>query len=1132
MKSSNPIIGLVEQVAERKLDFLEIDLILNSTLDDKIGGVFSSEISLSDAQRQQIYLQKVSSTDSDSKREQAGNSAKAVLKKPSSSTSSFISDSKVEDASIDSSEDDKSESSNNTTILSKLQRKFSRKSKVRPKLQKSLRNPSISRPSSLSLSTNISSNEFSNYSFDAVKDLNARANHLNSKQLQNGTKELNLLDNRLEVFLKSHNYSIPNQVGDLLLASGLQQASEISTGVSKVDVLGRPIPSHPSKSVLPPALKLSNDSNPESPQPRSIVGSFLHRRHSASTTNKRVEKKGNLLFLLSVESLPGYEVLPDFKRVSFGGDIFLNDPPQQIPSRHPRTGEVEVLKTGEKIIHKLSAEEKNRLTHSGGGIVVGGSGRLLSNTSLSSTENVIRDPENIDESGLSNTLAQVSIDKPMIRHNRPSSDANSGKLLNKVSLDILYTRCCHLREILPIPATLKQLPSGSCNKIKILKFKNAQPSLIEVLTFADFISIAPIECISLDGVSFSYEMFKILLSSLHFKSDLRKLSLRNTIIDLSGWKLLCWLLMKNKFIQSLDLTLSEFLTVFSNRKKKKNQNALNVTRMTQIEFGRPSMDWSLFVATLIYRGGIEELMVNGCSIGCFPVFKNLFQYALTPKLKYLGFSLVSLSDLMTVEFCNWLSLHLFHLESLDFGYNSFLTIQSSHPSNSSSHQILELKTLIHFNIALLKVLENKDNFKIRLKYLSLNSVVNLFLNNNRNELSDCGEVFPKSEIIKLMFYLSQLPMLEYFDFSNNPGFFNHYFDIFVNLLSSFKSLYRVDLNFNNFSQEQILTLCEFVPFFTKVGWISLFGNNIENWVVSSLVKNMNLSLSFFGTFFEYQNISTTLRKLLASHLLSKINRAHKSFNQGFQDMIEALSPSNLSAYIPMTISSSTKKIHSYFDQVFTTSLDLPFILGRYFSLNDLKNVEESNCSLESHNFNDLLKNITDRYRGFLSELLVLYFKDELDDFGIKIFIKLFLMYISLMRAAKILEKLKYQPELNKDLIAIYTTIFISIPGASIPKASTKLPLVKIVQNPMENGDGIKEAANHNLIFCSHSNIKEILFHSQNIGIIGYILGLSLENGDPLFSIFRMKNKSEKLSSDLLYKSIVDKFIVMKNGGSP
>ena len=105
--------------------------------------------------------------------------------------------------------------------------------------------------------------------------------------------------------------------------------------------------------------------NGETSLPRSLV--------SVSVTPQSQVKNG-------LENNPSFQGLKPLKRVAFHSSTFLIDPPQQIPSRTPRKGNVEVLPNGTVNIRPLTDEERLEIEKSqkglGGGIVVGGTGAL------------------------------------------------------------------------------------------------------------------------------------------------------------------------------------------------------------------------------------------------------------------------------------------------------------------------------------------------------------------------------------------------------------------------------------------------------------------------------------------------------------------------------------------------------------------------------------------------------------------------------------------------------------------------------------------------------------------------------------------------------------------------------------
>ncbi|GME78986.1 unnamed protein product [Ambrosiozyma monospora] len=433
------------------------------------------------------------------------------------------------------------------------------------------------------------------------------------------------------------------------------------------------------------------------------------------------------------------------KKVAFATTTFVNDPPQQIPSRNPRKGNVEVGANGEIIIHSIDPKLK---TESGGGIVVGGSGHLKlveaarakaaaaeaaalkggaagadkldgggsahahhhdsstgstgttgagvgaagagavsMNREAGSTSSLIKREDKLAAAARAHDSANthkdsesligdghalgsgaggkgIKIDKPMVRRKKANKMDTPVVTLK---IDELYTRCCHLREILPIPATLKQIPKGTTDPLPLIQLRNPRPSMIEVLSFTDFIRIAPIMCVSLDGVSLTPEMFKMILSSLLYKRYLEKLSLRNTQIDDEGWKLLCWFLSMNKALKRLDLTMCPSLRVNTQRVKKSANPPKEDGRMKSNSNDRKDRDWALFTASLIYRGHLDDLVLNGCQIGNLKVFKNLLFLAL-PHTRNLGVAYSQLSLKQCVVLAEWLS-HNSNCYGLDLGFN-------------------------------------------------------------------------------------------------------------------------------------------------------------------------------------------------------------------------------------------------------------------------------------------------------------------------------------------------------------------------------------------------------------------------------------------------------------------------------
>lgn len=530
--------------------------------------------------------------------------------------------------------------------------------------------------------------------------------------------------------------------------------------------------------------------------------------------------------------LPEFKGLKPLKRVAFHSSTFLIDPPQQIPSRSPRKGNVEVLPNGLLKIKPLTEEDKKAIEKSqlgqGGGLVVGGTGALHYVKSQDGGEEYSHEhkesetaQEGKDDPKIDSKAKNIAIDKPMI-HSKP---LNYTVPVEKMALDSMYTRCCHLREILPIPAILKQIPKNSMAPLPVLQLRNPTPTMVEIETFADFIRIAPIICISLDGVQLSFKQFEILLSSMSAKTQLVKLSLRNTPIDENGWSLLCWFLSRNTALNKLDITQCPSLTV-NNFKKKKRTSPSDKTKKMEEEIqrmqsnkdNRSDRDWSLFTATIIARGGIEELILTGCCINDTNEFENLIKLAVGIKTNRLGLAYNNLSsDHLQILINHWLFNDF--VRGIDLGFNDFL-------DESFLQSILELISDERLQ---------KSMLKSQIGFISLNSTNTKFSTLFKRILED---------------FLIRLPNLRYLDFSNNADLFcppdgtvskDTAVEYFATKLPLFPKLVRLHLENNKLTSQNIITLANVLPFCKNLVYFSLIGNEIDSASAASLIQGVKNS---------------------------------------------------------------------------------------------------------------------------------------------------------------------------------------------------------------------------------------------------------------------------------------------------
>ena len=606
------------------------------------------------------------------------------------------------------------------------------------------------------------------------------------------------------------------------------------------------IPEHPETLPLPLVLVNGGAKSPvnvdalrQDSQGQSKFTSLLRRRTITSEQQNELPRSSKLLLdLQSVNAGDSKQFCKPLLRVAFALNTFLIDPPQQIPLRNPRVGNVTV-ENGCLNVRPLTDEEKKQVELSlmgkGGGIVVGGTGALgtidkdddpVEDISSSITPSLSNDP---DEPAIDSHMKNVAIDKPLVK---PRSDYYLAPV-KKMALDLMYTRCCHLREILPIPAILKQIPKGLMLPIPLLQIRNPSPLMIEIQTFADFIRLAPIVCLSLDGVQLSVEQFKIILSAISLKSQLEKLLLRNTPLDHDGWELLCWFMSRNVKLSKLDITQCPSLHVNVLKKKKKLLKQVEeINRMVCNMENRSDMNWELFVASLLARGGIEELILTGCCINDLDLFEKLIARVVSIRTTRLGLAFNQLDHRHMKVLLDWVLSS--KARGLDLGYNDF-----------SSQDMVEMV------IRKLRTTESEKRIpQALLAFLSLNSTNMRF----------CDEVKEMFDI-----FLTRLPNLKYLDLSNNPRFFGtlseginavpeaECVNYVLERLPLFPQLVRCHLERNNFSRDLMVGIAKTLPFCRRLSYISLEGNSIDLTCATALVQAVKNSLSIIYLECDYSN---------------------------------------------------------------------------------------------------------------------------------------------------------------------------------------------------------------------------------------------------------------------------------------
>ncbi|KAM3160683.1 Mhp1p [Lachancea thermotolerans] len=725
---------------------------------------------------------------------------------------------------------------------------------------------------------------------------------------------------------------IPRHKATFSIDDNLSPTEPSSETQTHFDAKGRPIPPHPSKSDLLPALKRSERTqhhkgklkrtNTNTSSTTNKFGAFLKRvtshteEHSHSSkqslTDSESDSSDEDLPQISEDQrpafIPGLEDIKPLKKVSFATNTYFNDPPQQICSKNPRKGEVEVKSDGSVIIHRLTPEEKREiLQKTSSGIVVGGSGhlKLLSDPSVSEEEakrneekkpsvpkedgsQVLNNEEDVGRGGqggdsvahennqdteedvkVSKSASEVTIDKPMVSR-RSMSSLGSSITVNeveeetpfpptnmKIPHDIVYTRCCHLREILPIPATLKQLKKGSTDPIPLLQMRNPKPSLIEVLSFSDFLSISPVLCLSLDGVNLSIKMLKTILCSLMHKKEFEKLTLRNTPLDHEGWRILCYFVSQCKSLNSLDLTMVPGIAINVQKPSKSSLKSRDI-RMTCDMNDRKNMNWNLLAASLVSGNGLEEIIASGAKMP-LKEFKNFIELGCAHTQR-LGLAYNELSLDQCCVLAEWLAQS--KVTGIDIGFNDLRGKLGPFSA-----------TVIN------KMRQTKNIFK----YISLNCT-NLEVSENSSS--------ENSDVLKLISVLSYCEDLKLLDISNNPKLFPHVTNHLTNYLPVFVNLIRLHMDNNSIPSTSIVEIAEVLPTCQKLTHVSMRGSKLDYASGCALVAAMRKSSSLLTLDLDCDNLPNKIRDKISLYSMKNmeaaLNKVDKSTSPEMSDTLACL----------------------------------------------------------------------------------------------------------------------------------------------------------------------------------------------------------------------------------------------------
>lgn len=557
------------------------------------------------------------------------------------------------------------------------------------------------------------------------------------------------------------------------------------------------------------------------------------------------------------------------KRVNFAVDKFDSDPPQQLPSRKPRVGNVLVPSdmiseappisqgitthgsstttnptvTKDSREYKLALEEYKRAAkesmkhqqeahYAAQRIEHEVANFKNHHTNAQTTKTQVANPE------IDRNIANLSIDKPIHMHEHHFAPVHEEATKKELTLDVVYTRCCHLREILPIPSTLRQV-KGKTAPLHTLKFLNPKPTLIDILSFCDFISVVPINTVVFDKVALTPEMFKTVMVSLVNSQSLEKLSLRNVNIDQQGWKVFCKFLLTNKSLTKLDISQTKV--------KADCPEGLH----------RDKMDWSLFAQVLTKRKGknLEELLLNGIKFSKLPL--ETFQRVLNS---------FSQRENLVVPLKLGVATSDINLDCLKF----LLTWMSE---NKIQGVDLAFNDLSNFTKPLVSKLCALD-FD-HLEYFTLNS-------------TGIPNAYDLALILK---YLSTMPNLKFLDLSSLPQVFPDAFPYMYKYLPRFPSLSRIHIDSNGLNFKDVSMACSILAKCKSLTHVSLMsqgplveiaeGEDEDTQKLKTFARNA-LSATLYAFVrdlgnlvaldIDYENLSDEIKSRIALLLMRNVNK--------------------------------------------------------------------------------------------------------------------------------------------------------------------------------------------------------------------------------------------------------------------
>lgn len=612
------------------------------------------------------------------------------------------------------------------------------------------------------------------------------------------------------------------------------------------------IPSAPSPSQISPTMAIAPKETFATSSPTASASSSLVPGSPSRSNSSSLSTPATLADLRSRKI--------STRAVGFALSTFEDNPPQKIPPVAPVEGNIEFLDTGEVVVHKraksyygIDTQPHTEKNHSEVVRLAQLKARqnaerlhtsITSNPLTSLFHSGVKAGANAsktlleDDDEIANTLiAGKDVDGTAHAKNLRFKDSSQSDLVADEEQwdmkanampspppDQIYTRCCHLREIMPIRNILRQL-QGQLAPIPRVRVANTRPTLVEIQAFSDFLTVVPVSSLILDNHILTDEMIRLILVGILRSRDIARLTFVNTRMGPLGWQYLCSFLANcNKSLLAINLSCT---------------TPSGVPHRVP-SFTREDMDWRLLSDALKEMGTLEELDVGGTMIKIEDLKYLIEQGFKQGRILGLANNNLGHDDVKFVA--DWAQKPESQLMGINLGGND---------------------------------LSREEDWSIVQEFLRNPRIYQLSLRNSKlshMHASHLIQAISPSQARK-----SNLRQL---DLSYNPELFPYLIDLLAAALPNFQYLSRLQMDHCNLTSDTIVTLCEAISHCHRLVYLSVLGNcKLNESAATALCVAVHLSRSICTVEADIDESNVALRQQLATYCIQNLEKNAGSLAQ-------------------------------------------------------------------------------------------------------------------------------------------------------------------------------------------------------------------------------------------------------------